>query len=228
MSEALRRERHINALASGRRNSIKATASRIATGTITYAANFADGDTVILNGVTFTAKTAGAAGNQFNIGVDLSASITALVAAINGSGNAALTGFGFGKSGTTILTIAAPDAGEAYNAFTLGGSVGVKSGATLSGGLDATKLDVSQNSVFFIETLAGQSGDFQLPEGVEEGQEILLHFRVKGGGNASINGVFVEGAANRTNLTFDTVNNYARLLWTGTAWAATDVNGVLA
>ena len=61
-----------------------------ATGTITIThANVSNNDTVTIGGVTFTAKTSGATGDQFNIGADATADAAALVVAINASSNTA-------------------------------------------------------------------------------------------------------------------------------------------
>lgn len=57
---------------------------------VVFTGNFVAGDTVTANGVAFTAVAANAAGNQFNIGVDLATSLTNLAAVLNASTDAAV------------------------------------------------------------------------------------------------------------------------------------------
>lgn len=61
-----------------------ATASTVTAGSRTYSigTNFADGDTLTVEGVTLTAKAADAAEGQFNIGKDAAASAAAVVTAL--------------------------------------------------------------------------------------------------------------------------------------------------
>lgn len=63
-----------------------ATADTAVAGVRTYTVttNLADGDTVKIGTTTLTAKATGATGAQFNVGADVNASVTALVATLKG------------------------------------------------------------------------------------------------------------------------------------------------
>lgn len=77
-----------------------------ATGTVVFTGNPSNDETVTINGVTFTAKTSGATGNQWNIGVGAAANATALAAAINASTTAGIVNVitASASSGTVTLT----------------------------------------------------------------------------------------------------------------------------
>lgn len=111
-------------------------AGQFASGSITYGVPV-DGDTVIVNGTTFTKAAAGSATEFSTIG-ELEALIEAL------------TGINASEDGTTI-TITAASRGAAGNAITLalgGGNTGTMaiSGATLTGGVTGSTITVDGNT----------------------------------------------------------------------------------
>jgi hypothetical protein len=114
------------------------TATVAATGSIGFSAQPAPNSTVTINGTAFTFVASGATGNQCNIGVSLSATMTALATVLNASvvaGVAAATYTG----AAAALTIVHDTLGVAGNTFTLAASTspasnGTVSGATLTGG----------------------------------------------------------------------------------------------
>lgn len=110
-----------------------------ATGSIAFSAQPANNSTVTVNGVAWTFKTAGAAGNQVNIGADLAATMTALATALNASADAGVAAATYTATATTIA-IAHDALGPGGNAFTLAAGVGsnaTPSGAHLAGGTNA-------------------------------------------------------------------------------------------
>jgi len=114
-----------------------------ASGTFTFSNTAANNDTVLINGVTFTAKTSGATGNQFNIGASATASAANLAAAINASATALVSGLVSATSALGVVTVTARAKGVTGNAVTIAegvdsGSVITVSGARLTGGTDAT------------------------------------------------------------------------------------------
>jgi len=129
-------------------NSASGTA---ASGSITFSQQPTDGQTVIINGVTFTFKASGATGDQANIGPTLGDTINNAVAALNASGTAGLTTISFQAyppspggagqgSGANQILLGVKAVGVAGNAYTLAAGTlpGVTfSGATLSGGTAA-------------------------------------------------------------------------------------------
>lgn len=119
-----------------------------ATGYIDFNRQPLDGQTVVINGTTWTFKNSGATGTQSNIGPTIGDTITRLVAALNASGDANTLlstyaayppspgGLGQG-SGAYRVMVSADALGVAGNAYTLAaGTSGVTvSGAVLSGGV---------------------------------------------------------------------------------------------
>lgn len=112
---------------------------RNATGTVTFAA-LANNDTFTIGGITFTAKTSGAAGEfQFNLGADDTAAAANAVIAVNASNSvASLAAPVKATSALGVVTFRAVNAGTGGNAIALASSNGVRaavSGALLTGGL---------------------------------------------------------------------------------------------
>lgn len=106
-----------------------------------FTTNPANNDTIILNGITWTFKTAGAVGNQTNIKADTLSTINQLSWDLNNSVNASLTPAYYtagdrSPAGTFCLGITYKTGGVAGNAYTLAAGTygGVVSGATLTGG----------------------------------------------------------------------------------------------
>lgn len=114
-----------------------------ASGTITFSAVATANDTLIVNGVTFTAKASGAAANEFNIGANATASAANLAASINASVTALVSGYVSASSSAGVVTVVASQYGKMGNLVTIaegvdGGSVISVSGARLTAGSDGT------------------------------------------------------------------------------------------
>jgi hypothetical protein len=103
-----------------------------ASGTITFSSH-ANTNTTTINGITFTAVTSGATGNQYNIGADDTETAANAAAAYNA--NATLDGMIIATSDAEVVTITSLIPGEIGNALTLAISAnGSVSAARLSGG----------------------------------------------------------------------------------------------
>ena len=127
-----------------------------ATGSVTVASNPAASDTVVINGVTMTFKTAttGAA-NEVLIGASVAATATNLASALTASTSGGVTAASYSASSGVVSIVyggfasygAAGYKTAAGNSFTLNaGIAGAKvtlSGATLTGGADGVGLSVS-------------------------------------------------------------------------------------
>ena len=120
-----------------------------ATGTITFTGVGAANDTILINGVTFTAVASGATGNQWNVGASVTASAANLVIAINASATALVSGTVLASSLAGVVTITSLVTGQVGNAITIaegvdaGGAMTV-SGARLTGGaVDASAVTLS-------------------------------------------------------------------------------------
>lgn len=106
-----------------------------ASGTLTCVSVVAT-DTATINGVAFTAVASGATGNQFNVGVDDTATALNLKNAINASATALVSGYVTATSALGVVTVTSAFYGLAGNMTTLasaGGTITV-SGARLTGG----------------------------------------------------------------------------------------------
>jgi uncharacterized protein YneR len=107
-----------------------------ATGTYTFTGNPTNGQTIILNGVTWTFRTTVTTSLETKIGANLATTLNQLAADLATSSNASITVASYLITTGTVLNITYNQIGTAGNAYTLaagtyGGSV---SGATLSGG----------------------------------------------------------------------------------------------
>ena len=114
-----------------------------ATGTITITTNPSDGDTVTVNGVHITFKTASPTGNQVLIGASATATATNLAAFLNAASQAALSVATY-VAAAAVVTATYDVKGVAGNSFTLvSGQASVTvSGAKLSGGTASTSKKV--------------------------------------------------------------------------------------
>jgi hypothetical protein len=119
--------------------SVTGSAGVEASGTYTAtASNPTNGQTIVLNGVTWTFVTSGATGAETNIRTNLEATLSQLAADLNSSVNASIDVATY-SAGPTSLTITYATVGAAGNAYTLGAGTygGTVSGPTLTGGVDA-------------------------------------------------------------------------------------------
>jgi len=109
-----------------------------ATGTITFADNPSDGETVTLGGTIFTFKTTPALTNDVEIGADLEESLDNLEAALTASLVSIITQATYSAS-ATVLTVTFAIKSVDGNAFSLAASDATVSGALLTGGLTSQK-----------------------------------------------------------------------------------------
>jgi hypothetical protein len=130
-----------------------------ATGTITITTNPADGDTIVVNGVTITFKTAlTGVENEVLLGASSAITATNLAAALNASNDPKIAAATY-SAATTIVTVKYGNAviygttgmkGTEGNSFTLvTGTAATKvtmSGATLAGGANSTAKKIAVNS----------------------------------------------------------------------------------
>jgi hypothetical protein len=199
-------------LAAGHRNVQRVMVGAYALGSVTFAGNLSAGDTITLNGVIFEAVASGAAGTQFNIGVDLPTTLGNMVSVIN----AELDGADVTSNGVDTLAIVA-DIGSAGNNITLAASVGTVSGPTLTGGVDADTFDLVHNSAFelVVEQDAVFIEDITLPDGIEIGQEIIVYVsELPVGVSVGVQGSFSTGL----EITLSDDYGFFRVMWTGAKW----------
>lgn len=116
------------------------TGGTMASGTYTgTGSNPTDGQTIILNGVTWTFKTTPVSPAQTQIQATVAATFLQLSHDLANSGNSLLTAATY-SAATDVLTITYGEIGTAGNAYTIaaGTYAGTPSGATLSGGTNGT------------------------------------------------------------------------------------------
>ena len=115
-----------------------------ASGTVTLSSMVA-ADTVTVNGTVFTCVASGATNNQFNVGASDTITAANLAAAINSSTTAAFRNLVTASSSAAVVTVVSNPEGVLGNAITLAISAhGSVSGATLTGGVQATSLQSFQ------------------------------------------------------------------------------------
>lgn len=107
-----------------------------ASGTVTFS-SLANNDTVTVGGVTFTAKTSGATGAQFNLGASDSDAAANFAAVVNS--NATTQGMVTASATGAVTTVTALPYGTIGNLVSLAISAhGSVSAATLAGGINVT------------------------------------------------------------------------------------------
>lgn len=113
---------------------ITSTTGVLASGAYTFTTNPISGQTIILNGITWT-FTGGSTGTKTEIGIDLATTLAILAANLNLSTDPAISVASY-SANATVLTITYKIPGTAGNAYTLAAGTygGTVSGATLSGG----------------------------------------------------------------------------------------------
>lgn len=111
-----------------------------ATGTYTFTGNPTDGQTIILNGVTWTFKTTPTTTAQTKIGIDLATTLGRLAGDLTASGNTLLTAASYSVTTGTVLHITYNQLSTAGNAYTIAAGTygGTPSGATLTGGTNGS------------------------------------------------------------------------------------------
>lgn len=114
-----------------------------ASGTVTFSGVGAANDTILVNGVTFTAVAASATGNQWNVGATAALSAANLAAAIAASGTALVNTTVTASALSNVCTVTAKKKGTMGNAVTIaegvdGSSHMTVSGARLTNGANAT------------------------------------------------------------------------------------------
>ena len=108
-----------------------------AAGVITFS-SIANNDTITINGTVFTAKTSGATGNQFNLGVSDTTAAANAAAAINASATALVSNNVVATSAGALLTLTAKEQGTMGNLMTLAISAHGSVSTAVAGGTDGT------------------------------------------------------------------------------------------
>ncbi len=187
-----------------------------ATGTYTGAGSQpSDGQTIILNSVTWTFKTTPTSPAQTQIQSTLPATFKQLAFDLGASGNTLLTAATYASSGTDTLTITYAEIGTVGNAYTLntGSYNGTISGSTLTGGSNGTVSNATASLV-----IGPKSGTY--PGCNAFFQERLAYAMTQN----SPNTYFMSQPGNFTNMNVS-VPVVASDAITGTPWAQ-QVNGI--
>lgn len=126
-------------------NILMNTGATRASATLTYASSGPTADqTVVVAGVTFTAKSSGATGNQYNLGASLTASAANLVAAINASASTYNMVVASSVGAVVTITSVTPGLVGNFIPLTAGTSSNVTaSSATLASGAEGDKFTIS-------------------------------------------------------------------------------------
>lgn len=128
----------------------------VATGNILFGGNPTAGDTVTLNGVTWTFVSSITSSNQTLIGAALTNTLASLVADLTAAPNTSLNVASYTADGTHLfITYKSP--GTAGNAYTLAASTATPSGATLTGGAGASGSQATGKYTFTGNPTAGQN-----------------------------------------------------------------------
>ena len=133
----------IQAVSSGQTiGEINAAAGAVAaTGAVVFTDNPSNDETVTIANVVFTAKTSGATGNQWNIGVSATANATALAAAINASSD--LTGVVVATSSVGTVTLTAVTSGKIGNGLAIAEALSNATVTAFTGGTNGTLYELN-------------------------------------------------------------------------------------
>lgn len=192
------------------------TAIGTARGSVKFNGNPSAGQTVVLNGVTWTFVASGAAGTQSNIGTYVEDTVAALVTALNASVNTSIDDATY-TSDDNVLFVTHDTAGAAGDGYTLAaGTADVTlSGATLRGGAIAVSLD----DELTVLTISGAANVALTLAAGEQGQRKSIVLAAKGSGNAVLTpSAIVGGIVGGTTLTFDAANEACNLIYLGNTW----------
>ena len=137
-----------------------------ATGFVTFSVNPSDGDTVTLNGVAWTFKTAPTTVAQTQIQSTLAGTLAQLAADLNASANGSLTVATYSSTPKTI-NVAYTATGTGGNAYTLAASVAVPSAGTLTGGTTTGIGLLTINTAVEMDMLEGAAAALEGLDGVE-------------------------------------------------------------
>jgi hypothetical protein len=217
-----------SALAAGRVLSKSAVGGRRqAYADVTFSLIPVVGETLVINGTTYTLIANGGSPTTYQIalGTNLTTTIDAIVTKLNASAVAAVAKATYSNVAGTKLHIVHDAYGTAGNAFTIAetSTVATLASATLLYGLDADTIRLQHNT-YGLETVIGGLTDYDLPAG-DEGQEITLYLKTKGtSSNAQVNGTFGGG----TLLTFDTAGKFAKLKYMNATWQPIANTGTIA
>lgn len=119
------------------RGAVKASATLVLSGLPS------NNETFVLNGVTFTAKTSGATGNEFNIGGSASATATNIATAINASATAAVSNCVTAEASSGTVTITALEPGVFGMGYTLTESMSNTTRTAFASGSNGTEVILS-------------------------------------------------------------------------------------
>jgi len=221
-------------LAAGHHNAAIISAARQAFGTFTYTANLSAGDLVTINNTTLTAVASGATSLQFNIGGSLSATLTAIVAAITAL--SAVSALVTATATSTVLTITAKAKDGTGNAIYISKRTGdancVVSGSQLTGGVsgDVQSLQDAAETVGIMSPAGNTNVVGLVLNDGEEGQSKTIYFYAKNGGNIALTcasgASFISGGTVYSTATFSATTNYVLFKWMGGFWVALVNSGV--
>lgn len=188
-----------------------------ALGAIVFTTNPAADDTITLGGTTWTFKASGASGTQIDVGIDLSATLTAVVSALNGSADADTAKATYGKGfNNTGLEVFYDTPGVVGNSFVLAADLAADDVEVtpMDGGTDASiDLETEHTQIY---ATAETNETFQLQDGDETQRHTITMLGKADTGNVLVR--YNMDGGNGSVLTFDAVGEYAVLQYLGGNW----------
>lgn len=176
-------------------------------------------DTVTVNGTAFTAKVSGATGNQFDVGVSIAASLTALAVVLNASVVAGVAKATYGAA-AAVLTATFDEGGAVGNDYTLASTADVTI-VDAAGGAD---LVLGDSVYHYFDSSQAVDQYYDLAEG-DEGTRRVVALRTKSGAGGAIVRADFDGG---TTINLGTVGEYAVLEYVIGQWVVVKNTGDLA
>lgn len=143
-----------------------------ASGTVTFSGALTANDTITVNGAVFTAKAVPASAYEFAIGSSANDQASKFAAAINASIDARVVDIA-AVAASAVVTLSSETTGVAGNAYTLAktATAATTSGATLTGGTEATKAKASVTQAVGTSLLAVAKKLVLHPKGLPDGNK---------------------------------------------------------
>lgn len=188
------------------------------------------GDTITVNGVTWTFIANGGtpSGNEIALGLTtLADDLDAIIAALNGSADADVAEFTYTEDGVDTLTATA-DADGIYAVTAFDASITAGSTVTVAdSGVPTRVIGVDDSwAVQFDTGDVTQAQGFSLPDGKEAQMMVIAANADAPGGDFVVTPANINGG---TALTFDAAGEFAFLMFIGGAWNVLSASaGVLA
>lgn len=151
-----------------------------ASGYITFSVNPMASDTITMYGTAFTFVDSDAAGNQINIGDDLSETLVNTVTVLNASVVTNVAKATYSTDGVSKLNVVFDNYGTGGNSYTLAASAATPSGGNLTGGANGVGSIAFVNNLFVGDVLTINGTEFTIVASGATGNQVDINTTLSG------------------------------------------------